>query len=89
MRLWGLTMQGRLLRIEGGLQSLAEKLGVKVLGNPELLLEIILPDFDNLAEHVRETAMNWIVLHWDEIKGNEAVCKLLSSTRFVHAGMAQ
>lgn len=79
-------MQKGLLKLNGGLLSLAKKLAIPVLSSQELLSEILLPNFHILDEAIGTAILEWIASHWEEVKGNQAVCHCLTSLRFVKAG---
>ena len=67
--------------------KLAEKLGIEVLTNKQLLLTIILPNLDALAAEARFTAFEWVASHWNEVETQDDLLKALASAKFVPAGL--
>ena len=79
-------MQAKLLDPSHHGDRLPKHLGVPDLTDADLLIQVLLPDFETSSRQRQEAILLWIVNNWTRLRANAGLCEALSKTPFVTAG---
>ena len=70
-------------QLQESFSRLLEFLGALVCDDISILLELLLPNFNVLDEHVQDSVLKYIRQRWDTLKSNPDIVSALKKLAFV------